>query len=351
LDETPSRGITIVTLDINGRRVLEERSDVSIGLIEHLQILIRGIALHAVEGDPEDLKFLRGRMSGIADSLTDESSPDDLLVAIGKTLRAIEEYNRRSSVIFKGQMEELRAMLSTMAATVMFITSSSDTSVKQLRLVEAKLQRATNLEDMRQVKAHLSDCLSVVRSESTRLQTETRTKINALKSNVERLSSRLKAAATEDSSDPVTGLPGRSAAEEAIATKITAGREFVTALFMLDRMASINGRFGRTVGDEILITGAQMLAQKLTGTTLYRWSGPAFVAVFDPTVNTAQAEICAKQAASLRLEKNIDTEDRTVLIVITASCHLQRVSEKTAADAVFKSIDAFMSARGSVSAA
>ena len=337
----------IVTLGINGNGHLEERPQVPDKLIGHLQILIRGIALHAVEGDAEDLKLLQERMSGIADSLHDESSPDDLLVAIGKTLRSLEEYNRRSAVIFKGQMEELRGMLSTMAATVMFITSSSETSVKQLRLVEAKLQRAATLEDMRQVKTHMSDCLGLVRTESVRLQADTRTKIDTLKENVERLSNRLKAASTDDSQDSVTGLPGRFAAEEAISAKIAVGKDFVAALFMMDRMASINGRFGRLVGDEILITGVQALAQKLSGAVLYRWSGPAFVAVFDPSVNLSQAEINAKQAASLRVEKNIDTEDRSVLIVITASCHLQRVSEKTAPDAVFKNMDAFLAARGS----
>ena len=72
----------------------------------------------------------------------DESSPDDLLVAIGKTLRALEEYNRRAATVFKRQVEELRAMLSTMTETVMFITSSSETSVKQLSVIESRLQRS-----------------------------------------------------------------------------------------------------------------------------------------------------------------------------------------------------------------
>ncbi len=314
-------------------------------IIEHLQILIRGIALHAIEGDSEDLKQLQQRLSAIADTLSVDCSPDDLLVAIGKTLRSLEEYNRRSAVIFKGQMEELRGMLSTMTATVMFITSSSDSSVKQLGLIESKLQRASSLEDTRQVKTYLTDCLTLVRSEALRLQTETRTKINTLKGDVDRLSSRLKAVSTGDAADAVTGLRTRSAAEETIAAKAGTAKEFLVALFVLDRMASINARFGRLVGDDILVSSAQAIVQKLSGTELFRWSGPAFVAVFDPSVSISVAEGRAAQAGAMRLEKNIEADSRSVLLVITASCHLQRVSGKIAPDAVFKSMDSFMAAR------
>jgi GGDEF domain-containing protein len=337
-------------LGINRIESPGKRPSMPAEIIQHLQILIRGIALHAIEGDPGDLHFLRQRMSGIADTLNDESSPDDLLVGIGKTLRALEEYNRKSAIIFKGQVEELRGMLSTMTGTVMFITSSSEASVKQLSVIEAKLQRATTLEDVRRVKEYMSDCLTLVRSESQRLQTEARTKVNGLKSDVERLSSRLHAASGEESLDPVTGLPGRFNAEEAIAAKIAAGKDFVIALFTLDRIISINGRFGRQVGDEIMVNGAQMLAQKLTGTKLYRWSGPAFAAVFDPSVSVTAAESRAQQAASQRLEKNIETDDRTVLIVVTCSCHLQRISGTMLPDSVFKRMDTFIATRSSSAA-
>lgn len=333
-------------MGIHTKDIPERHFSLPAEIIDHLQILIRGIALHAVEGNPEDLKQLQQRMAGIAETLSVDSSPDDLLVGIGKTLRAVEEYNRRAAIIFKGQVEELRGMLSTMTATIMFITSSSETSVKQLSTIEAKLQHASTLEDTRQVKTYLTDCLTLVRSETLRLQNESRQKINTLKNDVDRLSNRLKSAATGDSGDAVTGLPGRTAAEESIAANIATGKEFLVAVFMLERMASINGRFGRVVGDDILVTGAQAIAQKLKETSLYRWSGPAFVAVFDPAVQITQAEALARQAGAIRLEKAIEADHRTVLIVVTAAAHLQRVDGKVGPDGVFRSIDSFMASQG-----
>src|SRR5207237_1080761 len=100
----------VTTLGLSGG-AFEGSPEIPAQLIGHLQILIRGIALHAIEGDPLDLRELQQRMSGIADSLHNQSSPDDLLVAIGKTLRTLEEYNRRAAIVFKGQVEELRGML------------------------------------------------------------------------------------------------------------------------------------------------------------------------------------------------------------------------------------------------
>ncbi len=331
----------IITKDIP-----EWRFSLPAEIIDHLKIFIRGISLHAIESDPEDLKQFQQRLSAIADSLSLHSSSDDLLVGIGQTLHALEEYNRRAATIFKVQVEELHGMLSAMTATVRFITSSSESSVKRLSFIESKLQRATSLEDTRQVKACLEDCLALVRSEALRLQTETRSKVNALQSDVERLSNRLKMAATEDSDDTVTGLPGRASAEAAITAKMAVGKEFLVALVMLDRLASINGRYGHIVGDDILVTGAQILAQKLSGVTLYRWSGPAFVAVFEPSLNMAQAEMRAAQAAAMRLEKNIEADNRSVLIVVTASYNLQRVSNKLAPGAVFRNMDAFLASHG-----
>jgi diguanylate cyclase (GGDEF)-like protein len=332
----------IISLDLN-RQIKPDESLLSAGeLIEQLQVLIRGIAFHAIESPAEEAAELRRQMAAVADELNSESSADDLLVAIGRTLRLIEEYNRRAAVIFKGQIEELRGMLATMTETVQFIVSSSETSVKQLSFVETQLQRASGLEDLRQLKTYTLSCLSLVRRESTRLQSETKEKVEALKNDVERLSIRLKAAVVEESEDSVTGLPGRAAAEQVIEEKVAAGKTFAAALFLMDRMEAINGRFGHSVGDEIVMSCAQMLAKDLRGATLYRWSGPGFLAIFDTSVGIGEAENRAKHAAAQKLEKNVDAGERVLMVVVSVSCHVQQISVKSTPDDLFRRMDGFM---------
>ena len=136
----------------------------------------------------------------------------------------------------------------------------------------------------------------------------------------------------------------RGAAEDAIANKISAGKEFIVGLFVMDRVASINGKFGRLVGDEILLMGAQHLAQKLSGAALYRWSGPAYVAILDISGNASSIENHVKQAGAMRFEKTIEADKRSVLLLVTSSCQVLRVTSGMSPDSVFRGMDTFLSA-------
>ena len=311
-----------------------------IRFVEQLQTLIRGIAIHAVEGQPMELAKFEKELSEVARSLPPQSSADDLLLAVGKTLRLTEAYNDGAALIFKDQVEELRGMLKTMTETVQFVVSSSDISVKQLTLVETQLQRASTLDDIRQLKTYTSACLSMVRRESTRLQSETTARIEALKKDVDRLSVRLKVAAVEESLDPVTGLKGRAAAEQTIEEQLSVAKEFGVALFLIDQLSAINGRFGRAVGDEVVVSCAHMLARRLNGAALYRWSGPGFLAIFDPSVNTAEAGRRARHAAAEQLNKSLESGDRIALVVANIVCHVLPISPKTMkASDIFEQLD------------
>ena len=162
---------------------------------------------------------------------------------------------------------------------------------------------------------------------------------------MEQLSLKLQAAAVEDSVDPVTDLPARAAAEQAIENKMSAGKTFVTALFVMDRLPSINGRFGHSVGNDVVIGSAHLLAQKLSGATLYRWSGPAFLALFDSSISSVEADKRARQVAAQQLQKEINNDDRMVMIVSSFSCQTKQVvPQQITAYAIFKDMDAYLSA-------
>jgi diguanylate cyclase (GGDEF)-like protein len=159
------------------------------------------------------------------------------------------------------------------------------------------------------------------------------------------MANHLKAAELERSEDPVTGLPGRAAAEHAIEDRLAARKSFALALFAIDEMATINSRFGHSTGDDILVGCAHMIAKKLSGAMLYRWSGPALVALFDPSLPAAEAEARAAQAAGQKLEKSIDTENRTAMIVVVPRCHVQHISVRLIPQEIFREVDGFVAAK------
>ncbi len=332
-----------VSLELN-RRIgqTEEISGGNIDLVDQMRMLICGIGLHSIESEPEDFNAFQRQLAEIASRLHADCSNDELMNAIVQTLRAMESYNRKAGAVFTGQVEELRGMVSSMTETLQFVVSSSEVSMKQLGFMESQLKRAGGLEDLRQLRTYTSACLSLVRKESSRLQTETQSKVESLRRDVEKLSNRIRVAAAEQSEDPVTGLPGRASAEQAIEDKISASKPCVAALFLMDRLASVNAKYGNVVGDEVIMSCAHLLAQRLHGATLYRWSGPGFLALFDPLIPAAEAEARSRQAAAQRLEKNIDAEGRVLMVVIGFTCNLQPVNGQTKPDELFRQLDGLM---------
>jgi diguanylate cyclase (GGDEF)-like protein len=276
----------------------------------------------------------------IAESLRQDISFVDLEKAIGKSVRAVEAYGKEASDSFKQQSTQLRDLLIQIAEAVDFIATGSDATVKQLGLVALKLKHAVRLEDPRQVRTFMEESLALVLAESKRVQSEARAKTEALDSEVAQLKAQLQSAKLAASDDPITGLPAREMAEQAIEEMISAGREFAIGLFVIDRLVSINGRFGRLVGDQVLVNAAVSLAERLRGATLYRWSGPSFLAVYDPSVSAKVAEENARRAAALRLEKEFQMRERNALVVITSTLHFNHVATQSNADSLIVGLDA-----------
>ena len=230
-----------------------------------------------------------------------------------------------------------------MTETITFLSTSSNTGVEQLQTVERNLKKASNIGDIRMLRGKLDECLQVVRNESNRLREESDTRIATLREGVERTANHVRSAGLDRAADPATGLSGRSAAEELIAANVSQGKDFVVALFLVDRLAHVNGRFGRQTGDEVLLQVAQHVGQRLEGGSLFRWSGPALAAIQEVRGSFNEIERQMKRVASLRLEKTIATDGRFILLPVTCSYLLQKVSAGDSAGVVARNLDRFVS--------
>jgi GGDEF domain-containing protein len=143
---------------------------------------------------------------------------------------------------------------------------------------------------------------------------------------------------------PAAKFSDRSAAEQAIAEKIEAATDCVCGVFLVNRLASINARFGRGVGEEVMLLVTERLTQHLpAGAALFRWSESALVAVADVRGDIAEVTRKFARAASMNLEKNIETEHRFVMVPITLSFTLKRLSESSSPADIFMELDRFVS--------
>jgi len=123
--------------------------------------------------------------------------------------------------------------------------------------------------------------------------------------------------------DPCTGLPGRGEAEKAIRKEIADGRHIWGVVLILQRLPAINARFGRSVGDHLLITEARYLRQQFSeNDRLFRWIGPSFVALMHRPNSPEAVRSEVNRMCLSRFHATVVLDSRTVLIPLSVRWHL-----------------------------
>jgi GGDEF domain-containing protein len=209
-------------------------------------------------------------------------------------------------------------------------TQSLPISQRSLEVLEQILSQALEVDDPRALKESISKCLEVIRTEKAKPAPEPTVTLPP---------------ATPASLDAETGLPGRLLFEKIVADSIAGGRNFITALFVVERLPLINKRFGRAAGDRVLLYVAQYLAQELPDpSSLSRWSGSAFSAIIN-SENSEKMESQIRAISNKPLSANIDVGNRSVMLTISCACMMEQLSASASPESVFTKMDNFVTAR------
>jgi GGDEF domain-containing protein len=140
----------------------------------------------------------------------------------------------------------------------------------------------------------------------------------------------------------VTGLPGHRLAEVAFQQGIESGARIYAVAFCINRIATINERFGFQCGDQIMLAYSQQLAQKLSpGDQLFRWRGPCLVSVVDrPDDETTPAWI--RRLGGTRFDHSHESNGRVVLVPVSTSWMAIRLWEQESFTNVREALDTFL---------
>lgn len=326
-------------------------------------LLLQGISLHTVEGDRGDYNRFRIDFDHIKSSVTEETPGEHLVVVAGKIVQLLADYGQRTTRFIRQQGVVLRSMISMLTETVVNIASGAEESAQRLQEIEQQLARAIMIEDVQELKQRLDECLTDLRQEAARqkaqakaytaqiqshaptpeeasLKTETRAAENPLPQPPEPASDTTDVE-NDEQIDEVTGLPTRSAAKELLAEQLQMpGRKYVI-IAVVNRINSINTRFGQDVGDQVLKAVSEFVRSKLSSADgLFRWHGGALVALLrrEQPIECIRADI--RKISQLRLEKMFDVGGRRVMVPLSASWQVlplvPPLSDLT------KSIDAFI---------
>lgn len=143
-------------------------------------------------------------------------------------------------------------------------------------------------------------------------------------------------AATSNAFDPCTNLPTRAEAESALERAVTNASQTYAAVFYLHRMAMINARFGEAIGNQMLLFCSQHIASRLThaGDSLFRWSGPAFLAILDRSDAYLSVSNDVQRMVSVPLSRFIETPSRSVYLPMKVTAEVFPLFKTTSEEAL-----------------
>lgn len=300
---------------------------------------------HAVPGDPADLAQFQKDLLALEAQLNTGVPLDQIPVATGATCRLLQDYAVRTGRFVRAQAAELQSMLGMLTATITDLSRASQTTVGRLQSIEHEIEQTGGLDDIRVIRARLSDCLESLRKESATQREEAERQISLLKAEVTRTHERIDLARTL-AVDPVTGLPSRIAGEEALTEMISQATAGYAVVFYLQRIRLFNVRFGPLVGEKMMVLYARMVAQQFgAADQLFRWTGPSFLALLPRQEPLDAVRRDCQRISSARLEHEFDVGVRKVVLSVGASFAVFPLNSGPSPLALLRKIDSFVAAQ------
>lgn len=319
-------------------------------LLQLSNMLLRALRLHAVRGDENDLHRFQSSIMQLEQRIGETPNPKDVLIVAGEAAKAFEDYSYQTTRFLNVQSNELTKMISMLTSTITSISDSSQTAVSQLTRVEKRIENIAGASDLPAIKAELADCLAMVRAESIRQREATQATIHSLQRTVSDSRQILnEAGKTAESKkleplfrDPVTGLPSRADAEDAI-TQARGKTNHFLAILPIDRFSLIQSRFGADSADRVAAFSATHFSEHLQpGDRLFRWGTNAFVLLLERAApaDTVRSEV--SRWASQKLELTLEHHGREILLPISSSWVSFPATDGRSRDALVEKIDAFL---------
>jgi len=308
--------------------------------VRSLQTLLAGLSRYTIDGREDELAAFRETLLRLSADIREQSPTADIEKTVATALEHLRAYNERFSTLNTGKISELKSVMRTMTETITFLSESRTRSVHQLQFVEREMEQAVQLDDIRLLRVKLNSCLEMVREETVRLQTETKAPAEVVGAQKARPAVEVESAPRFGSMDQVTGLPSRRSAELALADAVSGTRDVVIALFVVNRLPGINARYGREIGDEVMLRVSNHFAQHLASSTLlYRWSGPALVALAETHGKEQEIKAAWSKTASQKHEYSLDSQQRSVFVMVETSVSFFSAKETALSQELFRTLD------------
>lgn len=134
--------------------------------------------------------------------------------------------------------------------------------------------------------------------------------------------------------DPCTGLPLRTEAEDLVRNTIEQKKQAFAVVFYLHRMALTNARFGEAIGNQVILFCSQHIATSIlrANDSLFRWQGPAFVAMIERPESLQAVNSEIQRLATVPISRHFETPSRSVYLPIRLTAEVVPLLGSTVGD-------------------
>lgn len=308
-------------------------------LLRVCAVLLEGMIRAALAYDRDEYSEFSANLRTLAIKLETSKDARELLGVAESATEALEKYNRGAQSAHAAQTVELRMMIEMLSEALVMLSQAGGQSVENLQNIREQLEQAHQLDDIRLVRARLGDALKSI-SEEAQQQRERNSEILRKAEEAARLASLHR---DEPPKDRVSGLPSCEQAESEIAARVGPNSRYCAAVFVVERVESVNLRYGYAAGDQLLQAFARYLEEKLTlGDQLFRWRGPTFLLVLERSgpAESVRAEV-ARYASNLQ-EYATEVDGRPVKLPLSSAWTLLPLGGCQVAGQANQQIDRFV---------
>jgi len=216
-------------------------------------------------------------------------------------------------------------------------------SVQTLQAIRNQVESARQLDDIRLLRARLGDSLKSISDEARRQRERNAELLVQARQAVE-----LALGHRDDREvDRVSGLPSAEKAEGELVSRANRDSPFYAAVFVVERLESINLRYGYAAGDQLLQLFGKHLVSKLQPMDeVFRWRGPAFVALLERPGPAEAVRSELAKFASVRQEQTTQVDGRPIKLPLSCAWTLVQLSTCSVASEATQQVDRFVAEHG-----
>ncbi len=256
------------------------------------------------------------------EELKQQASSSQILIAAGAIAESLAHYNKHTQGQVDGIVGESRSILEKFVSHLsdVYDNPQSEHTIQELRAAIAQPSTPASQHKVEECLNRLSQEAADRSRQARELSERLQDRVTILEQTLDATGSTPAASVSSPNTivDPCTGLAVRSEGEAAIRRAVSEGMHGYVAVFYLHRMALANARFGEAIGNQVIMFASQHLATAVTKQhdQMFRWTGPAFVAVLERAEAMLSVSNEVQRTISSPISRFFETPTRSVYLPI-----------------------------------